>query len=154
MFTDLQGYFDKTIDYYKQVIKLQREMVDNYMALQDKTANAIKEIYKKILDTKLDAIDQEKEALNELKEARDRANKDTKNAKAVSDLQTNLQRAMMDTSGASDTAFIKSQKDIQNKLDEIAEDKYSTMLSDIQKKLDEEKDALQREFDDMFEQLD
>jgi hypothetical protein len=61
---------------------------------------------------------------------------------------------MMDTSGASDTAFIKSQKDIQNKLDEIAEDKYSTMLQDIQDKLDEEKDALQREFDDMFEQLD
>lgn len=154
MFTDLQGYFDKTIDYYKAVIDLQREMVDNYMSLQDKTANAIKEIYKKILDTKLDAIDQEKEALNELKEARDRANKETKNAKEVSNLQTNLQRAMMDTSGASDTAFIKSQKDIQNKLDEIAEDRYSTMLSDIQKKLDEEKDALQREFDDMFEQLD
>lgn len=154
MFTDLHGYFDKTIEYYKTVIELQQEMVDSYISIQNQVADAVKEIYKKILDTKLDAIDQEKDALDELKKARDRANKDTKNAQAVSELQTNLQRAMMDTSGASDTAFIKSQKDIQNKLDEIAEDKYSTMLQDIQDKLDEEKDALQREFDDMFEQLD
>lgn len=154
MFTDLHGYFDKTIDYYKAVIDLQQEMVDSYISIQNDVADAVKEIYQKILDTKLDAIDQEKEALNELKEARERANKETKNARDVSNLQTNLQRAMMDTSGASDIAFIKSQKDIQDKLDEIAEDKYSTMLQDIQDKLDEEKDALQREFDDMFEQLD
>ncbi len=154
MFTDLHGYFDKTIEYYKTVIELQQEMVDSYISIQNQVADAVKEIYKKILDTKLDAIDQEKDALDELRQARERANKDTKNAQAVSELQTNLQRAMMDTSGASDTAFIKSQKDIQNKLDEIAEDKYSTMLQDIQDKLDEEKDALQREFDDMFEQLD
>ncbi len=154
MFEDLQGYFDKTIDYYKQVIKLQQEMVDNYISIQNEVADAVKEIYQKILDTKLDAIDQEKEAIEELRQAREQARKDQENAKAVSGLQTNLQRAMMDTSGTSDIAFLKAQKDIDEKLEEIAEDKYSRMLDDIVDRLEEEKDALQDEFDQMFDQLD
>lgn len=154
MFTDLHGYFDSLIEYYKTVIDLQQEMVDSYISLQNDAADAVKEIYQKILDTKLDAIDQEKEAIEDLREARERANKDQENAKSVSGLQTNLQRAMMDTSGASDVEFLKAQQDIDEKLNDIAEDKYSQMLDDIIDKLEEEKESLQDEFDEMFDQLD
>ena len=154
MFEDLQGYFDKTIDYYKQVIKLQQEMVDSYISIQNDVADAVKEIYEKILETELDAIEKEKEAIEDLRKAREQDRRDQENAKAVSGLQTNLQRAMMDTSGASDIAFIKAQQDINDKLEDIAEDKYSQMLDDIVDQLDEEKDALQRNFDEMFDQLD
>lgn len=153
MFKDLQGYFDNTIKYYKAVIELQQEMVDQYMSLQDKAVDAIKEIYQKILDTKLDAIDQEKEALEELQEAREKARKDQENAKAISGLQTNIQRAMMDSSGASDISFIKAQQDMNDKLEEIADDKYSEELDNIINRLDEEKDALQEQFDELFDNL-
>ena len=153
MFEDLQGYFDNTIKYYKAVIDLQQEMIDQYMSLQNKAADAIKEIYQKILDTKLEAIDKEKEAIEDLRKAREQARKDQENAEAVSGLQTNLQRAMMDTSGASDIAFIKAQKDIDEKLEDIAEDKYSKMLDNIVEQLDEEQEALQEEFDELFDNL-
>ena len=45
--------------------------------------------------------------------------------------------------------FIKAQKDIDDKLEAIADDKYSQMLEDIQQALDEEKDALQQDFDQL-----
>ena len=154
MFEELQGDFDKYIQYLKAVIDLQQEMIDSYVDIESKAADAVKEIYQKILDTKLDAIDQEKEALEELRKERERARKDQENAKAVTGLQTNLQRAMMDTSGASDTAFIKAQNDINDKLEKIADDKYSQMLDDIRDKLDEEQEALQEEFDQLWENMD
>lgn len=149
MFEELQGYFDKYIEYLQTVIDLQQEMIDKYIDMESKAADAVKEIYQKILDTKLEAIDQEKEAIEELRKARDQARQDQKNAEAVSGLQTNLQRAMMDTSGASDVAFIKAQKDIDSKLEEIAEDKYSKMLDNIINQLDEEQESLQEEFDQL-----
>lgn len=154
MFKELQDDFDKYIKYLKAVIDLQQEMIDSYVSMEEKAANAVKEIYQKILDTKLDAIDQEKEAIEELRKAREQARKDQENAEAVSGLQTNLQRAMMDTSGASDIAFIKAQKDIDEKLEDIAEDKYSKMLDNIVEQLDEEQEALQEEFDELWEDMD
>lgn len=149
MFKELQDDFDKYIAYLKKVIDLEQEMVDKYVDMENKAANAVKEIYQKILDTKLEAIDKEKEAIEDLRKAREEARKDQENAKAVSGLQTNLQRAMMDTSGASDIEFIKAQKDIEDKLEDIAEDKYSKMLDDITDKLDKEQEALQEEFDQL-----
>ena len=154
MLEEVQKYFDETIKYYQEVIKLEQEMIDNYVDMENQAASAVKEIYQKILDTKLDAINKEKEAINDLREARERDRKEQENAKAVSGLQTNLQRAMMDTSGASDIAFIKAQNDIEDKLQSIAEDKYSEMLDDIIDKLDKEQDALQDNFDELFENLD
>ena len=149
MFKELQDDFDKYIAYLKKVIDLQQEMVDKYVDMENRAANAVKEIYQKILDTKLEAIDREKEAIEDLRKAREQARKDQENAKAISGLQTNLQRTMMDTSGAADTAFIKAQKDIQDKLDDIAEDKYSQMLDDISEKLSDEQEALRQEFDEL-----
>ena len=154
MFSELHDDFDKYISYLKQVIKLYQESIDAYTEMENKAAKAVKEIYQKILDTKLDAIDKEKEALEELKEARDRANQDTQNAKAVSELQTNMQRALMDTSGASDSAFLKAQKDMNNKLDSIAEDKYSRLLDDLKQQLDDQKEDLQTSFDELWERWD
>lgn len=138
------SYLQKTIDLYKQI-------TDAYIDMEDKAAAAIKEIYQKILDEKLEAIDKEKEAIEDLREAREQARKEQENAEAISDLQTNLQRAMMDTSGASDVSLIKAQKDLDDKLNDIAEDKYSEMLDNIIEQLDEEQEALQDNFDQLFE---
>ena len=129
-------------------------MIDKYVEMEDKAANAVTEIYQQILNTKLEAIDKEKEALEELRKAREQDRKDQENAKAVSNLQTNLQRAMMDTSGASDIAFIKAKNDIEDKLEDIAEDKYSKMLDDINNQLDDEKEMLLEEFDELWENMD
>lgn len=153
MFEDLQGYFDNTIEYYQAVIELQEEMVDNYIEMENKAADTVKEIYQKILDTRLDAIDQEKEALEELRDARDKARRDQDNAKELSGMQTNIQRTMMDSSGASDISFIKAQQDMNDKLEEIADDKYSEMLDNIIEKLEQEQDALQEQFDELFDNL-
>ena len=146
--------FDKYIDTLKKALDAQNKIYDAYIEMENKAADAVKEIYQKILDTKLEAIDKEKEAIEDLREAREQARKDQENAKEVSGLQTNLQRAMMDTSGASDSALLKAQLDIDEKLEDIAEDKYSKMLDDILDKLDEEKDALQDEFDQLWENMD
>ncbi len=154
MFDELKKDFDNYIKYLKNVINLLQEVIDAYDTTEAHAVSAIKEIYQKILNDRLDAIDKEKKAIDELQEARNRARKDQENAKTMSGLQTNLQRAMMDTSGASDSNFIKAQKDIEDKLDEIADDKYSQMLDDIQKALDEEKDALQEDFEQLWENLD
>ena len=146
--------FDKYIDTLKKALDAQNKIYDAYIEMENKAADAVKEIYQKILDTKLEAIDKEKEAIEDLREAREQARKDQENAKEVSGLQTNLQRAMMDTSGASDSALLKAQLDIDEKLEDIAEDKYSKMLDDILDKLDEEKDGLQDEFDQLWENMD
>lgn len=154
MYDELQGYFDEYIAYLEQTIDLNQEMVDAYIDIEKQAADAIKEIYQDMLDTKLEAIDKEKEALEELREAREKARTDQQNAKDISNLQTNIQRTMMDSSGASDISFIKAQQDMNDKLEDIADDKYSEMLDNIIERLEQEQDALQENFDEMFENLD
>ena len=153
MFEELQGYFDEYIDYLQKTIDLHQEVIDSYVKVENDAADAIQEIYQKILDTKLDAIDKEIDALNDLKDARDKANKSASDAKEISGLQTDIQRAMMDTSGASSVALLQAQDNLDEKLNEIAEDKYSEMLENIISQLEDEQDALQEEFDEMFENL-
>lgn len=154
MYEETQEYFDAYIDYLKKAIDLEQEKVDAYVNVEKKAADAIKEIYQDILDTRLEAIDKEIEALEDLQEAREQARKDQENAKEVSGLQTNLQRAMFDTSGASDSAQIKARQDLNDKLDAMADDKYSEMLDNLKTQLEDQKDMLQEEFDEMFENLD
>lgn len=150
----VKDYMDKLINAQKQVISENQKILDAYVDMENKAADAIKEIYQKVLDTKLDAIDKEKKALEDLKDARSKAREDQENAKTISGLQTNIQRAMMDSSGASDSAFIKAQQDMNDKLEEIADDKYTEELDNIIDRLDEEKDALQEQFDELFDNLD
>lgn len=154
MFEELQGYFDDYISYLKAAIELNEEVMNNYVEMEKKAADTIKEIYQDILDTKLEAIDKEIEALDDLQKAREEAREDQENAKEVSGLQTNLQRAMFDTSGASDSAQIKARQDLNDKLDAIADDKYSEMLDNLKTQLEDQKDMLQEEFDEMFENID
>ena len=154
MYKELQEYFDDYIDYLGQMIEKHEEIIEAWTTMEDSAAEAIKEIYQQILDDRLDAIDKEIDAIDDLREAREEARKEQANAEAVSDLQTNMQRAMMDTSGASDISFIKAQKDMNDKLDEIANDKYSQMLDDITTQLEDEKEIMQDEFDALFENLD
>lgn len=151
MFDDRISSAKEYISFLEKTISLEKKQIDAYTEMEEKAASAIKEIYQKILDTKLDAIDQEKEALEELREAREKARKDQENAKEISGLQTDIQRAMMDTSGASDSALIKAQQDMNDKLEEIADDKYSEELDNIINRLDEEKDTLQEQFDELFD---
>lgn len=153
MYEDLQGYFDDYIEYLQAVIDLHQEVVDNYVEIEHQAADAIKEIYQDILDTKLEAIDKEIQALEDLQKAREEAREDQQNAKDVSGLQTNLQRAMFDTSGASDSEQIKARQELGDKLDEIAEDKYSEMLENLKLQLEDQKEMLQEEFDEMFDDL-
>ncbi len=154
MYEDLQGYADDYLDTIKATIDGLQAVVDDYVEVEEKAADAIKEIYQDILDTKLEAIDKEIEALDDLQKAREEAREDQENAKEVSGLQTNLQRAMFDTSGASDSAQIKARQDLNDKLDAMAEDKYSEMLDNLKTQLEDQKEMLQEEFDEMFENLD
>ena len=145
---------DNAIKYYQAVIEIEQEMIDSYIELEKQAADTVEEIYQDILDTKLEAIDREIEALEELRDAREKARGAADDAKEVSGLQTDMQRAMMDSSGASDIAFIKAQDALGEKLEEMADDKYSEMLDDIISKLEEEQDSLQDNFDELFENLD
>lgn len=154
MFEELHGYFDELIKYYQTVIDLQQEMVDAYVEMENSAADAVEEIYQKMLDTKLEAIDAEIEALEELRDAREKARNASKDAEEISDLQTDIQRTMMDSSGASNSAFIQAQDALSDKLEQMADDKYSEMLDDIINKLEEEQDSLQNNFDELFENLD
>lgn len=153
MFDDLQGYFDDYITHLKEAIKLNEEVINNYVDLEKQAADVIKDIYQDILDTKLEAIDKEIEALDDLQKAREEAREDQENAKEVSGLQTNLQRAMFDTSGASDSAQIKARQDLNDKLDAMADDQYSEMLENLKTQLEDQKEMLQEEFDEMFENI-
>ena len=154
MTEEMHESFDNAIKYYQAVIEIEQEMIDSYIELENQAADTVKEIYQDILDTKLEAIDREIEALEELRDAREKARGAADDAKAISGLQSDMQRAMMDSSGASDIAFIKAQDALGEKLEEMADDKYSEMLDDIISKLEEEQDSLQDNFDELFENLD
>lgn len=154
MFEDLQNDFDSYIKYLQKAIDLQQEVIDSYVEVERDAADAIQEIYQKILDDKLEAIDKEIEALEDLRKAREKANKAAEDAKELSGLQTDLQRAMMDTSGASDIAVIQAKDALDEKVNQMAEDRYEEMLDNIILQLENEQDALQDEFDQMFEHLD
>lgn len=154
MYDGVKDYADDYLDTIVNLINKQQEILDAYKDMSKKTADAIKEVYQKELDAKLEAIDKEMKALEELEKARNKANKERDNAKELSGYQADLQRAMMDTSGASDSNYIKAQQNISDKLDEMAEDKYSEMIEDIKNQLEEEKDVLQKNFDDLFSNLD
>ena len=124
-------YYEQLVDSIQSTIDMQQELVDNYIAFENEVAQAVKETYQEMLDNKLEAIDAEIEALDKLREARDRANQAREDSEALSDLQTNLKRAMMDTSGASNTKVLSYQDQIKEKLEEMGEDEYTRRLDAI-----------------------
>ena len=158
LYDEYKELHDTTLDYYEDLIAslqssidLQQTLVDTYIDLEKNLAEAVKDIYQDMLDNKLEAIDTEIEALNKLKEAREEANKAKEDSKDLSDLQSSLKRAMMDTSGASNTKVLSYQDQIRSKLEEMGEDEYTKRLDAITESLENQKEQLQREFDEFFE---
>lgn len=146
-----QEYYDNLIANIEKALDAQQELVDTYVEQENDLADAVKDIYQDMLDNKLEAIDKEIEALDKLKEARDDANKSKENSKELSKLQTSLKRSMMDTSGASNTKVLDYQDQIQAKLEEMGEDEYTKRMDAIKESLEEQKEQLQRNFDEFFE---
>ena len=146
-----QEYYDKLIDNIEKAIDAQQELVDTYVEQEHDLADAVKDIYQEMLDNKLEAIDKEIDALDKLKEAREDANKSKEDSKELSQLQTSLKRSMMDTSGASNTKVLDYQDQIQAKLEEMGEDEYTKRMDAIKESLEEQKEQLQRNFDEFFE---
>ena len=144
-------YYEKHLDGIKQELEARQELVDTYIDFEKDLAKATKDIYQDMLDNKLEAIDTEIEALDKLREARERANQAKEDSKDLSEMQTNLKRAMMDTSGASNTKVLDYQDQIKAKLEEMGEDEYTRRLDDITQALEDEKEQLQRMFDEYFE---
>ena len=144
-------YYDQLLDSIQDTIDAQQEMVDAYIDIENQVAEATKETYQKMLDNKLEAIDTEIEALDKLREAREKANKAKDDSKDLSDMQTSLKRAMMDTSGASNTKVLSYQDQIKSKLEQMGEDEYTERLDTITEALEEQKEQLQRAFDEYFE---
>ena len=147
----LQSDMDGYVDQLQKIIDLEQQQVDTYIDLEHDLANAVKDIYQKMLDTKLEAIDKEIDALDKLREARKRSNEDNKNSKEVSKMQTSLNRALMDTSGASNVKQLDYRDQIQSKLEDMGETAYERKMDDIQKTLEDQKDMLQKEFEEFFE---
>ena len=143
-------YYDKLLDSVEDTINTQQQLVDTYIDTEKEVANATKKIYEDMLENKLEAIDTEIEALDKLKEARERANQARQDSEELSQLQEDLKRAMMDSSGASNTKVLNYQEQIRKKLDEMGEDEYTRRLDSIKEALEEEKEQLQRNFDDYF----
>jgi hypothetical protein len=144
-------YYEDLISSVKEAIDAQQELVDTYIDLEESVAESIKDTYQDMLDTKLESIDKEIEALDKLREARDRANQAKQDSEELSDLQSDLKRAMMDSSGASNTKVLDYQDQIRDKLEQMGEDEYTRRLDAITEALEDEKEQLQRNFDEYFE---
>ena len=143
-------YYDKVLDGIEQTIDAQQQLVDTYIETEKEIANATKKIYEDMLENKLEAIDTEIEALDKLREAREQANQAREDSEELSQLQEDLKRAMMDSSGASNTKVLNYQDQIKKKLEDMGEDEYTRRLDSIQEALEDEKEQLQRNFDEYF----
>lgn len=148
------NYYEKYLDYVKQQIDINQKYVDKYIEAEDELVEAIKQREQKILDNKLAAIDKEIEAIEKAAEARRKAREEEENAKELSSMQVDLQRALMDSSGASATQILDIQKQIKEKQQEMADNSFDTMVDDMQTQLEEEKEMEQQLFDERLEEMD
>ena len=147
-------YYDNFVGKLKDEKSLRQEYIDTYIKGEDTLVEAIKSREKKILDNKLAAIDKEIDAINRAADARRKAREDEDEAKQLSELQVDLQRALMDSSGASAVDILQIQKQIKDKQQSIADKSFDTMVSDINEQLQNEKDLEQKLFDERLEEMD
>ena len=115
---------------------------------------AIKQREQAILENKLAAIDKEIEAIEKAADARRKAREEEQEAEELSGLQVDLQRALMDSSGASASQILEIQKQIKDKQQEIADNSFDTMVEDMTTQLEEEKELEQKLFDERLEEMD
>ena len=162
---NLIGEYDELIDkvdeYYGNLIssmqeekELRQSYVDTYIEAEDELVEAIKQREQKILDNKLAAIDKEIEAIEKASEARRKAREEEQNAEELSSMQIDLQRALMDSSGASATQILEMQKQIKDKQQEMADSSFDTMVDDMKEQLEDEKEMEQKLFDERLEEMD
>ena len=162
---DLLDQYDESIDkvdeYYENLIdklteekEKRQELVDKYIEAEDQLVEAIKQREEKILENKLAAIDKEIEAIEKAAEARRKAREEEEDAKELSGMQVDLQRALMDSSGASASQILDIQKQIKEKQQEMADNSFDTMVEDMQTQLEEEKEMEQKLFDERLEEMD
>jgi TP901 family phage tail tape measure protein len=152
---------DKTDEYYDNLIssmgeekELRQSYVDLYIEAEEELVEAIKEREQKILDNKLEAIDKEIEAIERASEARRKAREEESNAQELSSMQTDLQRALMDSSGASASQILEIQKQMKEKQQEMADNSFDTMVDDMKQQLEDEKEMEQQLFDERLEEMD
>ena len=148
------NYYEKYLDYVKKQIDINQEYVDKYIKAEDTLVAAIQEREQKILDNKLAAIDKEIDAIEKAAEARRKARDEEKNSQELSSLQVDLQRALMDSSGASASQILDIQKQIKEKQQEIADNSFDEMVDDMKTQLEEEKEMEQKLFDERLEEMD
>jgi hypothetical protein len=162
---DLIGQYDEALskvdEYYENLIdkmieeqELRQDIVDAYIEAEDELVEAIKQREEKILDSKLKAIDKEIEAIEKAAEARRKAREEENDAKELSGMQVDLQRALMDSSGASASQILDIQKQIKEKQQEMADNSFDTMVEDMKTQLEEEKEMEQQLFDERLEEMD
>ena len=152
---------DKTDEYYDNLIssmaeekELRQSYVDLYIEAEEELVEAIKEREQKILDNKLEAIDKEIEAIERAADARRKAREEEENAQELSSMQVDLQRALMDSSGASASQILEMQKQMKEKQQEMADNSFDTMVDDMKQQLEDEKEMEQQLFDERLEEMD
>ena len=151
---DATASYDKIIENIKKEMEYRQEAIDKYIEGENKLVEAIKTREKKILDAKLKAIDKEIEAIEKVSEARRKARKEENDAAEMSGLQVDLQRALMDSSGASASQILSLQKQIKDKQKEMADNSFDDMVNDMKQQLEDEKEMEQALFDERLEEMD
>lgn len=146
--------YDKIIENIQKEMEYRQYAVDKYIESENELVEAIKAREKKILDAKLAAIDKEIEAIDKVAEARRKAREEEDEAAEMSSLQVDLQRALMDSSGASASQILSIQKQIKDKQKEMADNSFDDMVDDMKQQLEDEKQLEQDMFDERLEEMD
>jgi DNA repair exonuclease SbcCD ATPase subunit len=147
-------YYNQHLDYIVDELANNQKRIDKYIDAEDQLVEAIKQREQKILDNKLEAIDKEIEAIEKAADARRKAREEEDASKELSSMQVDLQRALMDSSGASASQILNIQKQIKEKQQEIADDSFDTMVDDMKTQLEEEKKMEKAMFDERLEEMD
>lgn len=146
--------YENFLKYTKLEIDAEQKKVDKYIDAEKDLVEAVKAREKKILDAKLKAIGKEIEAIEKVSEARRKAREEENDAAEMSGLQVDLQRALMDSSGASASQILSLQKQIKDKQKEMADNSFDTMVDDTKQQLEDEKQMEQDLFDERLEEMD
>lgn len=147
-------YYNQHLEYIVDELENNQKRIDKYIDAEDELVEAIKQREQKILDNKLEAIDKEIEAIEKASEARRKAREEENAAQELSSMQVDLQRALMDSSGASASQILNIQKQIKDKQQELADDSFDNMVEDMKTQLEEEKDMEKQLFDERLEEMD
>ena len=147
-------YYGSYLNYTQEQLKINQKYVDKYIEGENTLVEAIKKREKDIFDNKMAAVDKEIKAINKVAEARRKAREVEEEGQELSGMQTDLQRALMDSSGASAIDILDIQKQIEDKQQDIADKNFDTMVEDMTTELENEKALEQKLFNERLEEMD